>query len=83
MASLAPRSGLRTALPARSSRQNVCRPVASSGKVDIKKQGLESIDNEVVKQNMMGRSRFMKSKNWVDPQGRKGKVGRVEIGRRS
>lgn len=50
------------------------KPVASSGKVDISKQGLNSIDNEVVKQNLMGRSRFMKDKNWVDSQGRKGKV---------
>lgn len=26
----------------------------------------------------MGRSRFMKDKNWVDPQGRKGKVSQLD-----
>eukprot|EP00798_Chlamydomonas_sp_ICE-L_P006145 gene6145-2756_t len=44
--------------------------VANSGKVDIKKQGLEGIKDPIVKQNIMGRSRYMK--NWRDPQGRKG-----------
>ncbi|KAK9836325.1 hypothetical protein WJX81_005319 [Elliptochloris bilobata] len=47
--------------------------VASSKKTDIKKQGLSSIQNEVVKANLMGISRKMKDKNWVDSQGRKGK----------
>jgi len=61
-------ASLRTARPTRS----VVRPVASSGKVDIKKQGMESIDNEVVKQNLMGRSRVMKKKDWKDASGRKG-----------
>ena len=49
--------------------------VAGSGKkTDVKKQGLSSVQNEVVKANLMGISRKMKDKNWVDSQGRKGKV---------
>jgi hypothetical protein len=49
--------------------------VASSGKkIDISKQGLNSIENEVVKLNLMGRSKSMESKEWRDSQGRKGKV---------
>eukprot|EP00798_Chlamydomonas_sp_ICE-L_P005887 gene5887-33458_t len=44
----------------------------SSGKTDIKKQGLESLPEGTVKENLKGRSRFMKDKNWRDPQGRKG-----------
>ncbi len=47
---------------------------SGGGKIDINKQGLNSIDDEVVKQNLMGRSRFMGKKDWVDAQGRKGKV---------
>jgi photosystem II protein len=48
--------------------------VASSGKkIDISKQGLNSIENEVVKLNLMGRSKSMESKEWRDSQGRKGK----------
>ena len=48
--------------------------VASSKKTDVKKQGLSSIKDEVVKANLMGISRKMKDKNWTDSQGRKGKV---------
>ena len=48
--------------------------VANSKKTDISKQGLNSIDNPTVKLNLMGQSKTMKDKNWVDPQGRKGKV---------
>uniref|UniRef100_A0A061R5H3 Photosystem II 10kDa protein n=1 Tax=Tetraselmis sp. GSL018 TaxID=582737 RepID=A0A061R5H3_9CHLO len=47
--------------------------VASSKKVDIKKQGLNKVQNEVVKRNLMGVSDSMKKKDWKDPQGRKGK----------
>lgn len=43
-------------------------------KVDIKKQGMESVKNEVVKANLQGISRKMANKDWVDAQGRKGKV---------
>lgn len=61
------------AIVRRSSRRSV-KPVASSGKIDITKQGLNSIPEGTVKQNLMGRSRFMKQKGWTDSQGRKGKV---------
>ncbi|BDA48398.1 g3250 [Coccomyxa elongata] len=47
--------------------------MASSKKTDIKKQGLESIKDPVVKANLMGISRKMQDKNWTDSQGRKGK----------
>lgn len=49
--------------------------VASSGKkIDINKQGLNSIQDETVKLNLMGRSKSMEAKDWRDSQGRKGKV---------
>jgi len=71
--SVAVKSSLRTALPARPARRTV-RPVASGGgKIDISKVGLESIEDPVVQNNLKGRSRFMSKKGWVDSQGRKGK----------
>ena len=51
-----------------------CVVTANSKKTDIRKQGLESIKDEVVKANLMGVSRKMDKKGWVDAQGRKGKV---------
>merc|ERR1712072_1338308 len=36
-------------------------------------RGLSSIDNLVVRNNLMGISRFMNKKGWVDAQGRQGK----------
>jgi hypothetical protein len=48
--------------------------VASGKKTDLKKQGLESIKNAVVKKNLMGVSESMNKKGWTDPSGRKGKV---------
>ena len=48
--------------------------VANGKKVDISKQGLNSIENKTVKLNLMGKSETMKQKDWVDPSGRKGKV---------
>lgn len=48
--------------------------VRSNKKTDIAKQGLNGIENEVVKNNLMGRSRFQNKKDWVDASGRKGKV---------
>lgn len=51
-----------------------CVVTASSKKTDIRKQGLESIKDDVVKANLMGVSRKMDKKGWVDAQGRKGKV---------
>jgi len=46
---------------------------SGGGKTDITKVGLNSIEEGVVKQNLMGKSRFMDKKGWVDAQGRKGK----------
>jgi hypothetical protein len=48
--------------------------VASGKKTDLKKQGLESIKNAVVKKNLQGVSDSMNKKGWTDPSGRKGKV---------
>lgn len=48
--------------------------VASSKKTDLRKQGLESIKDPVIQNNLKGTSRKMQDKNWVDSQGRKGKV---------
>lgn len=57
------------------SARRVVRPVASGGgKVDITKVGLNSIEDEVVKMNLMGKSRYMNNKEWRDSSGRKGKV---------
>ena len=62
---------------------NICRTrapavsnvvYANSKKTDIKKQGLESIKNPIIKQNLMGVSSSMEKKGWTDPSGRKGKV---------
>lgn len=49
--------------------------IVASGakKVDINKQGLNSVKNEVVKKNLMGVSSTMKNKNWKDANGRTGK----------
>lgn len=58
----------------RSSRKTV-KPVASGGgKTDLTKVGLNSVENDIVKNNLMGKSRYMGKKDWVDSQGRKGKV---------
>ena len=48
--------------------------VASSKKVDIKKQGLASVKDKIVQANLMGVSEKMNKKGWTDSQGRKGKV---------
>jgi hypothetical protein len=44
---------------------------SSGGKVDIRKQGLNSIKNKTVQNNLMGVSDSMKDSNWVDASGRK------------
>lgn len=41
--------------------------------MDINKQGLNSVKNDVVKKNLMGVSSTMKNKNWKDANGRTGK----------
>jgi hypothetical protein len=50
--------------------------VANSKKTDLSKQGLNSVVNPTVKLNLMGKSKSMEAKDWVDPQGRKGKASR-------
>lgn len=47
---------------------------SSKTKTDLTKVGLNSVQDPVVKKNLMGYSDTMKDKNWTDPQGRKGKV---------
>mmetsp|Transcript_17519 Transcript_17519/g.24458 ORF Transcript_17519/g.24458 Transcript_17519/m.24458 type:complete len:178 (+) Transcript_17519:94-627(+) len=42
-------------------------------KVDLKKQGVNSIEDDSVRANLQGRSKAMDSPKWVDPQGRKGR----------
>jgi len=46
---------------------------SGGGKTDLSKVGLNAIEDEVVKANLMGKSRYMEKKGWVDAQGRKGK----------
>ena len=45
---------------------------SSGGKVDINKQGLNSVKNKSVQNNLKGVSEKMKSKEWKDASGRKG-----------
>merc|ERR1711988_1922687 len=44
----------------------------SSGKKQPPK-GVNSVENDTIRNNLMGVSRFMSKKGWVDSQGRKGK----------
>merc|ERR1719183_201135 len=44
----------------------------SSGKKQAPK-GVNSVEDDTVRNNLMGVSRFMNKKGWVDSQGRKGK----------
>lgn len=62
---------------------NACRPARRSlvvmnnakiPKTDISKQGLNTIEDDVIRNNLMGRSRVMKTKEWRDASGQKGKV---------
>ena len=57
----------------RAPRKSLQVVASGGGKIDITKQGLNSIDDPTVQQNLMGRSRYMGKKDWVDAQGRKGK----------
>ncbi len=43
----------------------------NSEKVNINESGLNSVENDTVRNNLMGKSRFMDKKGWVDAQGRK------------
>eukprot|EP01023_Acetabularia_acetabulum_P003996 TRINITY_DN11678_c0_g1_i2.p2 TRINITY_DN11678_c0_g1~~TRINITY_DN11678_c0_g1_i2.p2 ORF type:complete len:142 (+),score=40.74 TRINITY_DN11678_c0_g1_i2:271-696(+) len=56
------------------SKTRVSKVVVGSGKkIDIKKQGLESVDNDIVQRNLKGVSKFMDKKGWTDSSGRSGK----------
>merc|ERR1712233_269186 len=57
-------------------RQTVDTRVVANSKVkktDIKNLGMNSIKEGVVKNNLMGVSKYMDKKGWVDAQGNKGK----------
>lgn len=58
----------------RASRRTAVIRASGGGKTDIKKQGLNSVPDGVVKNNLMGVAPQMQKKGWVDAQGRKGKV---------
>ncbi|MEW5307953.1 MAG: hypothetical protein WDW38_010610 [Sanguina aurantia] len=55
------------------SRVSTVSVTANIKKVDIKKQGMNSIEEGTIKQNLAGTSRFMKKKDWKDASGSKGK----------
>merc|ERR1711988_630030 len=46
--------------------------MGSSGKKQPPK-GVSTVENDTIRNNLMGVSRFMNKKGWVDAQGRKGK----------
>ncbi|KIY94329.1 Photosystem II polypeptide Flags: Precursor [Monoraphidium neglectum] len=72
-AALSQKAGL-SALPVRAGRRNLV--VANNAKIEktnIKEVGLNSIGDKTVQNNLMGKSRYMDKKGWVDAQGRKGK----------
>jgi hypothetical protein len=55
--------------------------VANNAKIEktnIKEVGLNSIGDKTVQNNLMGKSRYMDKKGWVDAQGRK--VGETRPG---
>ncbi|CAD7703760.1 unnamed protein product [Ostreobium quekettii] len=41
--------------------------------INPQKQGVNSVKNKVVRENLLGQSKTMERKGWLDPQGRKGK----------
>ena len=52
-----------------------CTIVASGGKrTDPNKVGIKSVVNDVIRNNLLGVSRSMDKKDFIDPQGQKGKV---------
>ena len=60
-----------------SSRRNVKSQIVASGgkKIDLSKQGLSSVANDVIRRNLEGVSKYMDKKDWKDSSGRQGKVG--------
>merc|ERR550514_2513459 len=59
-------------LQTRSSSRNIKIIMANSGKATPPK-GVYSVEDETVRNNLMGVSPYMNKKGWVDPQGRRGK----------
>ena len=56
------------------SRTTVNTTIQANGKkVDIKKQGLNSIENKTIQLNLMGKSESMEKKGWKDASGSPGK----------
>merc|ERR1711907_713106 len=51
---------------------SVFKTIPLSGKKSAPK-GVNSVDDETVRNNLMGVSRYMNKKGWLDAQGRKGK----------
>lgn len=66
-------TSLKAQAPARRQQMNTVVVASGGKKVDVNKQGLNSVKDETVRLNLMGKSKSMESKDWVDSQGRKGK----------
>ncbi|WIA34044.1 hypothetical protein OEZ86_012423 [Tetradesmus obliquus] len=73
MAAIATKSVVGQGMSLRASRRTAVIRASGGGKTDIKKQGLNSVPDGVVKNNLMGVAPQMQKKGWVDAQGRKGK----------
>lgn len=66
-------AGIKTTKAASSRAFPSLRVVASGSKTNISKQGLNSIKNKTVQNNLKGIAPKWERKGWVDAQGRKGK----------
>ncbi|KIZ04041.1 Photosystem II polypeptide, chloroplastic Flags: Precursor [Monoraphidium neglectum] len=73
MALVMRKAGLATALPVRSSRRMLVVRNTGGERTNLNEVGLNSVADTTVRNNLMGKSRFMEKKGWVDAQGRKGK----------
>merc|ERR1712093_235424 len=51
----------------------ISRVVLLSASKASEPKGLSSVKNDTARNNLMGVSRYMNNKNWIDSQGRKGK----------
>merc|ERR1711977_557459 len=66
-------SGVRLHLKSREQKAEVSRDVVASSGKKIPPKGVSSVKEETIRNNLMGVSRYMNKKGWVDSQGRKGK----------
>merc|ERR1711977_739780 len=66
-------SGVRLHLKSCEQKAEVSRDVVASSGKKIPPKGVSSVKEETIRNNLMGVSRFMAKKGWVDSQGRKGK----------